>query len=76
MKNAGAVLAAVRGRAHAIEQHLEAGLLRTDLVKVLGNEDLVECDPAPLQFGEDGREPLRVLVKKRQLGALGSPHFG
>ena len=76
MKDAGAMLAAVRGWAHAIEQHLESRLLRAHLVKVVGNEEFVECHSAPLQFGEDRREPLRVLIEKCKRRAIGARDFG
>jgi hypothetical protein len=69
VKNTGAVFAAVGGGAHSIEQHLEARLLRAHFVEVHGNEYLIERYVAALQFGEDARKPLRMLVEHRQVGA-------
>ena len=57
----------------AIEQHLERGSLRAHLVEVVGNEEFVEWNSATLQFREDWREPLRVLIEKRErLRCLGA----
>src|ERR1700729_1838408 len=70
VKNPRPMLPAVRRRTHAIEQYFEAWLLWADFVEMIGYEDLLERNLAPLQFGEYRREPLRMFIKKRQRGTI------
>src|SRR5271155_75298 len=76
VENARPMLAAVGRRTHAVEQHLERQLIAANVIKMLGDEYPLERILAPLQLREHIGEPLRMFVKKCQLGAIRVRGFG
>src|ERR1700743_863058 len=76
MEDARPMLAAVRRRAHAVEQNLERQLIAADIIKMFGDEYPLEGELGPLQLGEHIGEPLRMFVKKCQFGAIRVRGFG
>ena len=76
MEDSGAMLAAVRRRAHAIEQHFEARLLRAHFIKMIGYENFLEGTLRRSNSANICREPLRVFVQKCQRRAICPARLG